>query len=287
LAAKRPFMAAISEEKDIVYSELYYGVSTPDAQSARYLNAILNSKLIRYFLFLTASAWGVERDEAKPEDIFDLPIPPLASADPAQVKQVLAAESGIRARIGEGGKVDDELTGKLDGAVYDLYSLAPSERLLVEDMQIVIDLRMKRERSEYSRAPRTLEMAHYAETVIGALEPFLSALGERSVNAEILEVGSAPLRVVKFSIVPASQKRSEIPWVKTPGLTSVLEQIATNLAEPMAERVRSRRNLNIFDGSDIYFVKPARCRDWLGTEGLKDADAIIAHPLRSRHGSTA
>ena len=62
---------------DVVYTEEYYGISIPPQQeySAHYLNGVLNSSLITYFLFLTASVWGVERDKIEPNDLRRIPLP--------------------------------------------------------------------------------------------------------------------------------------------------------------------------------------------------------------------
>ncbi|HVB74991.1 MAG TPA: N-6 DNA methylase, partial [Ktedonobacteraceae bacterium] len=64
------FFSAFSPD-DVVYTEEYYGISFPRKQEylAQYLNGVLNSYLASYFLFLTASVWGVERDKVEPNDL--------------------------------------------------------------------------------------------------------------------------------------------------------------------------------------------------------------------------
>ncbi len=44
---------------------------------AHYINGLLNSSLAAYFLFLTASVWGVERDKVEPNDLLRFPVPPI------------------------------------------------------------------------------------------------------------------------------------------------------------------------------------------------------------------
>jgi SAM-dependent methyltransferase len=60
------------------YSESIFGLVMPESLGSEHGHALatyLNSSLVRYFLFMSASSWGVERPELKPQDLKSIPLP--------------------------------------------------------------------------------------------------------------------------------------------------------------------------------------------------------------------
>jgi hypothetical protein len=135
---------------DVVYTEEYYGISVPRHQEyfAHYLNGVLNSSLISYFLFLTASVWGVERDKIEPNDLLRLPLPTFIQDDNGHIVS-LVVRLEERLRLTQNQAIRAEIKEQLDKAVFDLYDLSEVERILVQDtLNFTIDLRMKGETSK-------------------------------------------------------------------------------------------------------------------------------------------
>ena len=66
---------------DVVYSLSYCGIpmGRTDPTLTHYLNGILNSSLAAYFVFLTATKWGIEKYEILENDYLRLPIPEMAN----------------------------------------------------------------------------------------------------------------------------------------------------------------------------------------------------------------
>jgi hypothetical protein len=104
-------------------------------------------------------------------------------------------------------------------------------------------------------------------------------LRERVLVANILEVSSSPLQVVKFSLLSASSQAQIVQTTQAQELKVILGRIAEQLPQQIADRIYTRRDLRIYTGQDIYIIKPAQKRFWSRSAGLNDADLILAEHL--------
>ena len=275
--------AAFSSE-DIVYTKSYSGIPVTSELKAHYLNAVLNSSVTSYFLFMTASSWGVERKKIMTQDLSRMPIPTITSKNSNLVNQIIDIEGELCKSHGSSSEVELKLT--LDQLVFHLYELDETERILVEDTnKITIDFYMNREQSLALIRTRYDELTRYATQLIGVIQPFLQTLNERKIVAEVIDVGKAPLQVVKFSIVPVSNQQPIVQTISGQQLEAVLKGIAEQLPQQIADRIYTRRDLRIYVGKDIYIVKPAKCIYWTRSAGLNDADTILSEYLRTSHAS--
>ena len=279
------FFSAFSGE-DVVYPENYSGISIPPehVDLAHYLNGILNSSTTLYFLFLTGSVWGIERDEVKTQDLARLPVPRHTKDNERLITQIVDIEGQLRESQSLSAQAD--LKRQLDDAVFNLYRLDETERILVEDtVNLTIDLRMKREKSAALSKPKFTELEAYAKQLINVIQPFLQTLNEQTIVADVFNVNKAPLQVVKLSIVPAPGREPVVQTVPSQELEPILKRIADQLPLKIAERIYTRRDLRIYIGEDIYIVKPAQRRYWSRSAGLNDADTILAEQLKTNRDS--
>lgn len=273
------FFAAFSQE-DVVYVDTYIGISVPSAQVniAHYLNGILNSSLTTYFLFLTASSWGIERDEIKSQDLERLPIPLPNDNNERIVNQVIAVEEKLRHSRTE--VEQKSLQQELDEIIFNLYGLSAAERVVVKDtVNLTIDLFMRRGKSKAIQRPKLAELESYAKHLISVIQPFLQTLNERTIVADVIDVGKAPLQIVKFRLIPISERNQIVQTILGQQLETVLNRIAEQLPQQIANRIYTRRDLRIYAGEDIYIVKPAKRIYWTQSAGLNDADIILAEHL--------
>jgi N-6 DNA Methylase len=271
---------------DLVYTTSYFGITVPQnlVHLAHYLNAILNSSLASYFLFMTASSWGVERKKLMLQDLSRLPIPQPNSINEKTFARILEIERQLLEN--HESFAESELRKQLNETVFDLYGLDEKERVLVEDsINITIDLYMNREKSIALRRSQVSELELYATELISIIQPFLQTLRERVLVAEVIEVSNSPLQVVKFSFVPAPAPENIVQTTPAQELKVVLNRIAEHLPQQIVDRVYTRRDLRIYTGQDIYIVKPAQKRYWSRSAGLNDADLILSEHLRVNRAS--
>jgi hypothetical protein len=272
--------SALSSE-DVVYTKSYYGLSISEDSKylAHYLNGIINSSLTNYFLFMTASSWGVARKTLMMQDIARIPVPFPVENNSHIVSQIIDLERQLTEQHNTPTYLD--LKQQLNDAVFSLYDLDESEQILVNDaVGITIDLYMNREESAALQPPQISELELYAVELIHVIQPFLQTLRERVLVAEVIQVNNSPLQVVKFSFLPAPRPEHIVQTSKVQELKSVLNRIAEHLPQQIADQIYTRRDLRVYTGQDIYIVKPAQKRYWSRSAGLNDADLILSEHLR-------
>ena len=279
-------LSAALSDHGILYTKRYLGIPGTHGSTRwlRYLNAILNSKLAPYFLFLTSSAWGVERNEVEDSDFWRLPVRDPADASPAAVERVLAIEAHLRSTADQSDVAVSR--HELDMAVFDLYGLSAAEQALVEDtVSLTIDFLRRREKSFAAKRPKSEEIVAYAQQVVSTLQPFLQTLGERVASAEVFLTPGSPLQVVEVHVTPSPLDGPAVRTRPEPDLSGLLHRIAEQLEAPLARGVTARRYLKIYTGRSVYLVKPAERRYWSRSAGLNDADTILAEHWGANFGT--
>lgn len=271
---------------DVVYTEEYYGISIPRQHefSAHYLNGIFNSSLASYFLFLTASVWGVERDKVEPNDLLRLPVPIPTQDNEFVISLIVKMEKQLRLLQGQATRAESKR--QLDKAVFDLYDLSEMERILVQDaLNFTIDLRMKGKTSKALDRPENEELEAYSSQLINTIQPFFRTLNEVTLIVDIYETRKAPLQVVKIGLVPVPGRTSPLQVVAGQALDDVLGRIAMQLPTRIADTVYTRRNLRIYTSSDFYIVKPSQRRYWSRSAALNDVDTILSEQMKGNYDS--
>jgi len=268
----------------LVYSQRYYGIPLPQNRSSEwacYLNALINSSLCAYFIFMTAAEWGVERDNVNGADLKRFPVPEMSPDRSSAVQQVLDIERRLRDLAERGRPISKQARHKLNSAVCDLYELDSHQRVLVEDaLAVTIDFQRKVDESDTLRKPGIDALGAYAEHFIAVINEILSLRNERKATAEIFELPhDCPLQVVKFTMVPRASRGRNVRVVARQELGHVLDRIAENLPAELATNVFTRRHMRFYGPGEVYLVKPAQVRFWTRSAGMNDADAVFAEHL--------
>lgn len=268
--------------QDLVYTISYSGIPVSSECLAHYINAILNSSMASYFLFMTASSWGIERNKIMTQDLSRFPVPKLDSVNKDLLEQILELEAKLCE--GQFDPSEEALKQDLNGLIFCLYDFDKTEQVLVEDAnKFTIDLYMNREKSAALKKPNPNHLKEYASHLIGVIQLFLQTLNERTIVADVIDVGKAPLQIVKLSIVPVPRRNTIVQTVSGQQLETVLKSIAEQLPQQLADRIYTRRDLRIYAGEDIYIVKPAKQIYWTRSAGLNDADTILSEYLKTNH----
>jgi hypothetical protein len=282
LRGKR-IVAAMCDD-DVFYSLSQYGVPVDQNQLsfARYLNGILNSAVATYFAFLTASKWGLEKYEILGSDFLRIPVPDPGNAELAHVRRILEVEADLRELARTGGSSIAKRSG-LDKAVFALYGMDATERILVEDMlEFTIDFQRKHERSRAVRPATTKNCGSYARQLVGVIQPFLETQKRRALLADVIDV-DAPLRVVQFRFADrAENNRPAVITRKATNLGDLLQRIAENLDQSISTGLHTRRHLRVYADDSFYVIKPSQRRFWSRAAGLTDGDSVLQDLMAGR-----
>jgi hypothetical protein len=262
------FKAAFCEDS-VAYTEEYYGFSfaASDERYAHYLNAILNSSLASYYLFLTGSVWGIERDKIEPNDLMNLPIPSFEQTKKTYIDKLLNVEAAILEELKKEGKISNKLRQKLDQAVFDLYGFSETERSMVIDtVTHTLDLKIFRESSQAITKPEKEDLVSY-------VQHFSSVMGRSdSASGIIYDIPGSPLQVVRVNM----KKKSHLAVEAKKDLYMLLDEIATDLPPSSASKLFPLNFRKIDAGEEIFILKPSQRRHWTIAAAQNDAQRFMA-----------
>ena len=275
----RPVVAV--SERDVVFTDSFYGVSfSPAGSEVAYLLAgVLGSALASWYLLMTGSAFGLWMRRLKRKDIAAMPVPALKR----HVESDAGRRVGRLVRALHQRPPDADDWNELDNAVFDLYELDDSDRIVVQDGLFRGGWQWKAGR-ERSVAPAGVDdLRHYAEAFLSTMDAWLSASNRRRMQAEIYVVASdAPHRVIRF-VLEDRPGPSVVKVVEPDGpLRAVLAQISERTDVRITEALVGLRELRVHGRDEVSIIKPAARRHWLGVCGLEDADAVVRD---SMHGA--
>ena len=260
---------------DAVFTDKITGIAGPseDMDYLKVACAYLNSSLARYYLFLTASQWGVERDAVLLTEQKKLPC-----AIPLEDTDLLHGILSLVDRIQETG-ADWDWLPELDELVYRSFGVTSSEQHVIEDfLGTTMDRHYRGLRASAFDAPSTDELTLYAQAYADVFEKTTG--GNRALVPTVYE-GTPPYRAVSFRLAPRGTPGRQPRIASEPELDRLLvnlEQIAT---EQHARSLYFRRNIKVYEAEDIHIVKPAERRFWTRSAAFNDADETIAELLRT------
>ena len=271
----RPIVAVA--DRDIVFTDSFFGAAFPSEgqDTAHLLAAILSSSLASWFFLMAASTFGLWMQRIKCGDIECLPVPDLPKVLDSKIGQRLIR---LSLKLQQNPPIDADWK-TLDEAVFDLYDLDETDRIVAPDGLFRASWQWKAGKDASVEAASISQVSEYARIFQSAVGVWLSAANQRYMRAEVFDLPEqAPIRVVRFVLEDRSEllKPSELEVIEPEGgLRDVLDRIGDRLALPLANSIVGQRELRVHDRNEVVFIKPAACRHWMGVSALEDADSVI------------
>ena len=260
---------------DAVFTDKITGIAGP-AEDMDYLKvacAYFNSSLARYYQFLTASQWGVERAAVLLTEQKNLPC-----AIPLEDPDLLDGIVSLVDRIQETGS-DRGWLRELDEFVYTSYGVTSSEQQVIEDfLGTTMDRYYQGLRANAFDAPSTNELTLYAQAYADVFEKTTG--GNRALMPTVYE-GTPPYRAVSFRLAPRGTPGRQPHIASESDLDSLLVNLEKIATEQHAQSFYFRRNIKVYETDVIHIVKPAERRFWTRSAAFNDADETIAELLRT------
>lgn len=285
---------------DVVFRHAIQGIHGPenDRDLLKFLTAILDSAVARYFLFHTTANWGVERAKVHLEELLRMPFPlPAQTSDPKQARSLIReavgcmerAEAELRQTLHDRKEIVSRLRKTLLPIIYQYYDVDELERILIEDTAgIVIPSATPRRSSRRVRAPalelsKQEERSQYLATLCRMLNEWANR-GTYRFHARSVISGATGLGVVVLERASRNRLLAEVGQERRSAkdLDDVLARIRPVLSQHGGS-LEFSRNLKVFDGQTLYLLKPLALRFWTRSAALNDADEIAAAILTSGH----
>jgi hypothetical protein len=280
--SNKKFCAAFTEH-DCAFRDTITGVSGPSDKSAlmKATTAYLNSSFSSYFLFMTASTWGIERERVYPTEVFQLPDLPSRFTD-EQIDKLAGNVDAFGKLMAD--ELPDtnahvrELEAEIDQIIYSCLDLSKSERFLIEDvLEYSLDFFQEGEKSKACDMVDTRDLEVYSRTFCDAVNSILQ-FGKTRATATVSH-GDAPLRLVSIRFSEVNDERTVMISDSTDELEDALSKLDRQIIEEYSESIYVRRNVKFYDMDTLYITKPDEKRFWTRSMALRDADETLAEGL--------
>lgn len=282
-------------EFDIAYTNSVSGITGRRGQewALKWLVIYINSPLARYYHFMTSTRWAIERGNILHNEYKKMPfkIPATESTDP-RISEALKLFDKITSLQNTSRLFDasyktkiQHIEERLAEIVFEVFNIYPAERQLIYDtIKYGIDFfywgKRKNRKPNGSVAvtpPSSKLLREYALTFTKAANTLLT-YQKQSLHARVYQNGT-PLNIIGFEKVQNIEP-TEIEIVANPNdIHTVLDRLDKALLQQKSSSLYIRRQVRIYDGNWLYFVKPAEQRFWTKSQALVDADETISEWL--------
>ncbi|MCI4442732.1 MAG: N-6 DNA methylase [Lentimicrobium sp.] len=250
------------------------------------LISYFNSNLSTYFLFMTISSYGIEREQIMKNEYLSIPISlnkeqskSLADAS-RYIIETLKSKSFLNNPL-EQKALEEYIKDNVDSVIYESLDLNDSEKALVsENISYAIDLFHKQEKSLALYPALPEQPIAYGKIISEELNGFLDGQ-DLFVNATIFKNinRNSPLMMVKLT---HEKVKREINFSHEI-IDEELKKIDQRLWEKKAQNIYFRKKLNYSLGDDIYIIRPNQRRFWSQSMALEDASELILEMLNGIH----
>ena len=268
-------LASVFLRGDATFTDKITGIAGPsnDVDYLKVACAYVNSSLARYYQFLTASQWGVERDALLLAEHKSLPCA-IPLEDTGLLHEIVELVDEIQAR-----SADSDWRLALDELVYTSYGVTSSERQTIEDfLATVMDRYYRGLQANAFEPPSTDELTAYAQAFADVFE---KTTGESRSLAPTVYQGDPPYRAVSFRLARGNSQSLQPAIMSEPELDSLLVRLERIATEQYSQSLYFRRNIKVYEPEAIHMVKPAERRFWTRSAAYNDADETIAQLLRT------
>lgn len=233
------------------------------------LVAFINSKLATYYLFLSASSWGIEREQIFFNEYLELP---SFFLDNQHAHTVVALFDKLLVELKKDfpdAYLIEQIEHAINMALYNIIGLTQKEQILIQDaLTFSLDLFEQGEHSIGFRRTLDTENRAYADMLCAELNDFLQYSPLRA-NATIYDVRlNDPLNLVVISF---ENKKQPVIRKSIKELASALNILDNFAMQEKGQNIYVRKQFRYYDTNKIYLIKPNQKRFWTCSQAIDDA----------------
>lgn len=268
-------------EDALTFQHIIQAIVIPKGQErrAKLLTALLNSRVAIWYAFHGTASFGSDRPEVQQAELMRLPFPDASDMpEPERASKAAKALIAIidKAMIVAASSpvLQSDMTdvfAKIDQLAYEYFCLSPDEITLIEDAVSFILPASQPHKGSYPEIwkPAQLpERAIYATTLVDSLNAWFHQ--EKSISAR-LEAHNADLAVLRLTL---GTQRTNYTERDDHAVRTLLARLFKHIHERLPGNFQLVPDLRIFNGDELYLVKPLQQRFWLRASALADANAI-------------
>jgi hypothetical protein len=260
------FCSSIVDYESCYYNTVF-GIKTKDIGKLNTLCSFFNSEFSNYYLSLTTSSWGIERERVLPKEMLQIP----AIFDKSQnlsskLDEIISIKKSDRL-------IQDisHLEKEIDQIIYnDILELSKDEQIVIQDtLNYSLDLFEKQAKSDAVKS--VIESNHYYNRLSKELNDWLDDVSLKA-SVSHYKIGThCPLYLIKVSFGSAYKK----PALSKENIYEELKILDKKLWEEEAQSLYFRKKLNYYDNNDVYIIKPNQRRFWSETAAMEDSKSLL------------
>ncbi|MBR4625186.1 MAG: endonuclease, partial [Alphaproteobacteria bacterium] len=164
---------------------------------------------------------------------------------------------------------------EINSIIFDKYGISKCEKQIIVDFANFTKSLMIKSVSNIVCATRSKEIIDYLKVICSSLNDFLDNQ-DLFVNGTLYSLQyNTPLVMIKISF--GSEKHDIVQSDLT--MRSALIKLDKYLWAQKGSSVYFRKNLNHYDGNDIYIIRPNQRRFWTQSAAMQDASNLIIEIL--------
>ncbi|MGB0883824.1 MAG: HsdM family class I SAM-dependent methyltransferase [Flavobacteriales bacterium] len=245
------------------------------------LMSYFNSRISSYFLFMTISSYGIEREQIMKSEYLSIPI----NLSTKQIKEIAEASKYIIEKLKsksflnddtENQKLESYINENVDNIIFESFNLSQNEITLLNDgINYSLDLFHKQKKSKALFPALQEQINSFSTLISNELNNFLEGQ-DLFANAKMYNINRfSPLMMIKISF---DEKKSEV-FESDECIDDELKKLDKHLWEEKATNIYFRKKLNYKTGNDIYIIRPNQRRFWSQSMALEDASELILEIL--------
>lgn len=253
------------------YSTYVFGSN--DIKKIKMLTAFINSIFAHYFLFLTASEWGVKTPRILQNELLGLPSLMEFDNFPQDfvnsVNELVSKPStflGLDAEINRNEKI-------VNDAILNLFDLSEKEKILIDDLvKIQYDLYIRGQHSIALRRILSKENESYIKILSAELNAFYKDAGYNIGITSYDVQYSDPLNLV---VVHFNDTEKNIKIQNANALAPLLRELNKYSIQEKGKNIYVQKQFRYYDNDKIYLIKPNQKRFWTRSQAMDDAISLI------------
>jgi type I restriction-modification system DNA methylase subunit len=258
--------------RDGVYG--FYG-SADKKNILKTVAVYFNSQISNYYLFLSISSYGIERDQIMKNEYLEIPFFPL---EPNEIDNIVCqCDKLINNKKNNVLQSTSLLRENIEEVFIKKMNISTYEKYFIEDViKFNVDLFHNGMNSIALKNIDLKETKKYARILCKFVEDYLDS--NVKLNAKVYDIAkNFPLNLVvlKFSKVSEQVLEGESNEIK-----SLLKYLDNVTFSREAKSIYIKRNIKYYEGDTIYIIKPNQKRFWSRSSAIIDAKELIGDILK-------
>jgi type I restriction-modification system DNA methylase subunit len=258
---------------DCSFNSKVIGIHHHDSNLLKGLACFFNSQFATYYIFLTSASIGIEREEIKPNELYNLPLfldqNNLYELSQIYDKYILDTSSTRESNI-------EALEKEINHYIFDKLVLIKNvKRSIIDDFSSYTLPLLMKNTDVIKLHPNIENIVNFSKSIVSELNEFLDGQ-DLFANATVYNINRfTPLMMIKLSF----DVKKNMIFRSQEFVDDELKKMDKYLWSEEATNIYFRKRLNYKNGDDIYIIRPNQRRFWSQSMALEDASELILEIL--------